>query len=80
MRYTPMAVPAHLAASGHLLHIAHAASLNKLCIKLLVTTDTVVHHHLTCERFSLDGLMLHVTYEISSVLQAVDRLETVIYS
>ena len=75
-----MAVPAHLAASGHLLHIPHAACLNKLCIKLLVATDTVIHHYLTCERFGLDGMMLHVTYEISSVLQAVDRLETVIDS
>ena len=75
-----MAVPAHLAASGHLLHIAHAASLNKLCIKLLVATDTVIHHYLTCERFGLDGLMLHVTYEIRCMLQTVYSLETVIYS
>ena len=80
MGHTPMAVPAHLAASGHLLHIAHAPCLNKLCIKLLVTTDTVVHHHLPRQCLGLNGLMLHVAHEISRMLQTVYSLETVIYS
>ena len=73
-----MAVPAHFAACGQLRHISHAARLYKLCIKLLVATDTVVHHHLARKCFGLDGLMLHVAYEISRVLQAVDSLEAII--
>ena len=79
MGHTPMAVPTHLTACGQLLHIAHAARLHKLCIQLRVAADTIVHHHLSCQRLGLDGLMLHVAHEIRRVLQAVDRLETVIY-
>ena len=73
-----MTVPAHLAACGHLLHIAHAARLYKLCVQLRVATDAVVHHHLARQGLGLDSLMLHVTYEISRVLQTVDRLEAII--
>ncbi len=79
MGHTPMTVPTHLAACGQLLHIAQATSLHKFCIQLRVTADTVVHHHLTRQLLGLDGLMLHVTHEISCVLQAVNRLETIIY-
>ena len=43
-----------------------------------MTADAVVHHHLTRQRLGLDGLMLHVAYEISRMLQAVNRLETII--
>ena len=75
-----MAVPAHLTALSLLRHIAHAACLYKLRIQLLVTADAVVHHHLTRQRLGLDGLMLHAAHEIRRVLQAVNRLETIIYS
>ena len=80
MGYVAMTVPAHLAACSQLLHIAHAARLYELRIQLFVATDAVVHHHLTRQRLGLDSLMLHVTHEISRVLQAVYRLETIIKS
>ena len=75
-----MTVPTHLAALSQLSHVAQSTSLNKLCIKLLVATDTVVHYHLPSQRFGFDGLMLHVAYEIRRVLQAVNRLKTIIHS
>ena len=73
-----MAVPAYLAALSLLLHIAHATRLHKLGVQLLVTADAIVHHHLSCQRLGLDGLMLHVTHEIRCVLQSINCLETII--
>ena len=73
-----MTVPTDLSALSLLCHITHAARLYKLCVQLRVTTDAVVHHHLSCQCLGLDGLMLHVAYEVCCVLQAVNRLETII--
>ena len=63
---------------GLLRHITHAARLYKLRIQLGVAADTIVHYHLTSQRLSLDGLMLHVAHEISRMLQTVNRLESII--
>ena len=73
-----MAVPAHLAALGLLLHIAHATSFYEFRVQLRVAADTVVHHHLSCQCLGLDGLMLHVTYKINCVLHAVQSLKTIV--
>ena len=74
-----MAVPAHLAALGLLLHIAHATSFYEFRVQLRVAADTVVHHHLARQRLGLDGLMLHAADEIRRMFQAVNRLETIIH-
>ena len=75
-----MTVPAHLAALSQLSHVAQSPRLYKLCIKLLVAADTVIHHYLPRKCFGLDGLMLHVAHKVSRVLQTVDSLETIIHS
>jgi len=73
-----MAVPAYLTALSLLLHIAHAARLHKLRVQLCMTTDAIVHYHLSRQCLGLDGLMLHVAHKIRCVLQAVNRLEAII--
>ena len=73
-----MTVPAYLAALSLLGHIAHTARLYKLSVQLFVTADAVVHHHLPRQRLGLNGLMFHVAHKICRVLQAVNRLETII--
>ena len=78
MRHVAMTVPAHLTALSLLRHIAHAARLYEFRVQLRVTTDTVVHHHLTRQRLGHRRLTFRVHHEIRRVLQTVHGLETIL--
>ena len=78
MRHIAVAVPAHLAALGLLLHIAQATRFYEFLVQLCMTTNTVIHYHLTCQRLSHRSLTFCVGHEICRVLQSVHRLEAIL--